>query len=119
LQQMGEAPVDDPLTEKNEALDFEAYSGLYVNVSGQQVLLRDIPLDARKSIRDKWAKNPRNSGVWLSAEKEALLWLEMKAEADKATEQKVKASRFQSVLPVPLTDEERQAAMRALAPKKQ
>jgi hypothetical protein len=83
LQQMGEAPVDDPLTEKNEALDFDAYSGLYVNVSGQQVLLRDIPHEARKSIRDKWAKNPRNSGVWLSAEKEAALWLEMKAENDK------------------------------------
>lgn len=83
LQQMGEAPVDDPLTtDKNEALDFDAYSGLYVNVGGQQVLLRDIPLDARKAIRDKWAKNPRNSGVWLSAEKEASLWLEMKVEND-------------------------------------
>jgi hypothetical protein len=82
LQQMEEAPVDDPLTEKNEALDFDAYSGLYVNVSGQQVLLRDIPLEARKSIRDKWAK--KNPGVWLSAAEEAATWLEMKAEADKA-----------------------------------
>jgi hypothetical protein len=84
LQQRGEAPVDDPMTEKNEALDYEAYSNLFVNVEGKQVLLRDIPLEARKSIRDKWAKNPKNSGVWLSAEKEASLWLEMKAEYDKA-----------------------------------
>lgn len=82
LQQQGKAPVDDPLTPENESQNFEAYSNLYVKVEGQEVRLRDIPMEARKAIRDDWAKN--NRGVWLSAAEEASLWLAMKAKYDKA-----------------------------------
>jgi hypothetical protein len=82
LQMQREAPVDDPMTPQDESMDYDAYGGLYVKVEGKEVRLRDIPLEARKSIRDKWAK--KNPGVWLSAAEEAATWLEMKAEADKA-----------------------------------
>lgn len=82
LQQQGEAPVDDPLTPQDESQNFEAYSNLYVKVEGQEVRLRDIPMEARKAIRDDWAKN--NPGQWLSAAEEAAEWLLMKAKYDKA-----------------------------------
>lgn len=81
LQMQREAPVDDPMTEKDESMDFDAYSGLYVKVEGQEVRLREIPWQARKAIRDDWAK--ANPGVWLSAAEEAAEWLSMKAKNDK------------------------------------
>lgn len=89
LQQMGEAPVDDPLTPKDESMDFDAYSGLFVKVEGQEVRLRDIPLEARKAIRDDHAK--ANPGVWLTAEEEASRWLSMKAKNE--TKQKAELEK--------------------------
>ena len=92
LQQQGLAPVDDPTTEKNESLNYDAYSSLFVNVEGQQVVLRDIPMEARKAIRDDWAKSEKGkAGVWLSAAEEASLWLSMKAKRE--TQQKAELNQ--------------------------
>ena len=73
LQQTGAAPVDDPLTPADESLDFAAYNSLYVNVGGQQVMLREVPLEQRKKIRDAWSVD--HPGVQMTVEAEIAEWV--------------------------------------------
>lgn len=80
LQQQGAAPVDDPLTPADESLDFAAYNSLYVEVGGQQVYLREVPLKERKDIRDAWAI--RHPGVPMTVEAEIADWVRMGRKGD-------------------------------------
>ena len=73
MQQQGLAPVDDPLTPQDESLDFAAYNSLYVEVGGQQVMLREVPLEQRKKIRDAWAVD--HPGVQMTVEAEIAEWV--------------------------------------------
>lgn len=72
LQRENLAPVDNPDTPQDESLNFDAYNSLYVEVGGQQVMLREIPIQVRKSIRDEWAAAGRG---YLSVEEEVRQWL--------------------------------------------
>lgn len=73
LQQEKLAPVDDPLTPKDESLDFDAYNSLYVEVGGQQVYLREVPLVERKRIRDAWSI--LHPGEQMTVEAEVAKWV--------------------------------------------
>ena len=73
LQQEKLAPVDDPLTPKDESLDFDAYNSLYVEVGGQQVYLREVPLVERKRIRDAWSI--LHPGEQMTVEAEVAEWV--------------------------------------------
>ena len=74
FQQSGAAPVDDPLTPQDESQDFSAYNSFYVNVGGQEVYLRDVPLEQRKAIREDFAN--ANPGQQMTVEEEIKRWVE-------------------------------------------
>lgn len=72
------APVDDPNTPNvDEGADFSKYQDLYVEVEGQRVMLRDIPLEVRESIRKTWRDDPKTRGRWLTVEREAREWINL------------------------------------------
>ena len=76
-QLIGAAPVDNPLTKEDEGADFSKYQDLYVNVGAERVMLRDIPLEVRESIRKTWREDPAKRGRWLTVEQEAREWINL------------------------------------------
>ena len=76
-QLIGAAPVDNPLTKEDEGADFSKYQDLYVNVGAERVMLRDIPLEVRESIRKTWHEDPAKRGRWLTVEQEAREWINL------------------------------------------